>query len=71
MENLFKKFFKVKLASVEAPAEGEPHNKLEALKKRLDEVEKQKDWNDWTQADRDLVERLEDEIKKLEGGIQK
>ena len=76
MENLFKKFFKgeARLVSEWPPSvpsvNNEREDRLNSLRTRLDGLNKNKDWNDWTQADRDSVRELELDIKRLEDSMK-
>ena len=79
MENLFKKFFKseARLASTEWPppepqteTEDEIIKRLEGLRKRLGDLNSQKDMNDWTVEDRQQTKLLEDEIAALEQKLE-
>lgn len=77
MENLFKKFFgrQARLVSSEWPP-SEPQTdrdakaKIDDLKRRLAELNSQKDWNDWTVEDRQMAQHLEDEINVLEKKLE-
>ncbi len=73
MKNPLKKFFRkqVKLTTAERPplkpqTEEETRAKIEGLRQRLADLNREQDRQDWTVEDRQLVQRLEKEQAELE-----